>query len=404
MLTSDLLSTAFAGLTTNKGRSSLTMLGIVIGVGAVVLMVSMGRSFERYILDQVESFGTNTIDVFPVGFEKFGRNVDSLSFGDAEAIASLTTIESATPVIVVAKPVAFGREQRSPLVLGTYAQIFKNYGLKLADGRLLDERDESGARFAAVLSHQTAEDLFGNRNPLNERVTIGGFSFTVVGTLEGLGSLLLQDLDTPVYVPFSTARAITGQTYLTYVTVRAKGDPALAKEDITSLLRQRHRIENPENDPDKDDFIARSAEQVTSIVSSVTLGLTLFLAIVAGISLLVGGIGIMNIMLVAVTERTREIGLRKAIGASRKDILRQFLLEAVTLTLTGGAVGLLGGIFFGWLLATIAAKFLGPFPFALSFSAIILAVSMAFGTGIVFGLYPARKAAALSPIEALRYE
>ena len=404
MLPSDLLHTSLRGLGANKGRAALTMLGITIGVAAVVLMISMGRSFQRYILEQIESFGTNTIDVLPVGFEKFGRNVDSLTFADGEAIAALTTVTHVAPIIIVGKPVAYGREQRSPLVLGTTGQIFRNYGLKLADGRLLDEHDEASARFVAVVAHETAEELFGNRNPLGEKITIGGFTVTVVGVLQGIGSLILQDLDTPVYIPFSTARAITGQTYLTYVTLKAAADPALTKADITALLRQRHRIENPEEDPEKDDFIVRSAEQVTMIVNSVTLGLTVFLAIVAGISLLVGGIGIMNIMLVSVTERTREIGLRKAVGARRRDILLQFLLEAVALTGSGGCVGLLLGIGIGWLLAKIAERFLGPFPFILSGTAILLALGMAIGTGIAFGLYPAKRAAGLSPMEALRYE
>ena len=191
---------------------------------------------------------------------------------------------------------------------------------------------------------------------------------------------------------------------MTQISLKTIGDAAVIKEDITTLLRQRHHITNPTNDPDKDDFIVRSTEQVSAIVNSVTLGLTIFLSLVAGISLLVGGIGIMNIMLVSVTERTREIGLRKAVGARRQDILLQFLLEAVFLTMTGGLIGIAVGAFFGWLLSAIAAKFLGEFTFVLSFFAIFLAVFMAVGTGLVFGIYPAKRAANLSPMEALRYE
>ncbi len=404
MLLSDLITTAFAGITVNKKRSLLTMLGIIIGVGSVVLMVSVGRSFQNYILEQIDSIGTNTIDIFPTGLEKFGGNLDSLTVDDYEQIRKLSTVESVAPVILVGKPVKYGKEEASPMIMGTKREIFANYSLKLDRGRLLSDTDEQGAKSVAVLSAQTATDLFGNLDPIGKRVSIGESSYTVIGTLQSLGSLLLQDLDKPVYIPFSTARAATGQKYLTYMTLKSVGDADVAKQDITMVLRQQHRIKNPANDPDKDDFVARSAEQITGIVSSVTMGLTIFLSLVAGISLIVGGIGIMNIMLVSVTERTREIGLRKALGARKQDILLQFLLEAVSLTLTGGIIGIVLGIGFGWLLSYMANSLLGEFSFVLSFWAIVLAVVMAVSTGLIFGLYPARRAANLSPMEALRYE
>ena len=380
------------------------MLGIIIGVASVVLMVSMGKSFQNYILTQIESIGTGTVDVFPVGLQNQGRSLDSLTLEDFEAVKKLSTVSNAAPIILVTKPVEYGKEKVNPMVMGTDRGIFTNYGLKLEAGRLLDSSDEEGARSVAVLSYQTAKDLFGDLNPVGKRVKIGEMSFTVVGTLQSQGSLLLSDLDKPVYIPFTTARALTGQKHLTFMTLKAVGDPAIAQEDITSLLRQRHRIDNPENDTNKDDFIARSAEQVTAIVSSVTLGLTVFLSLVAAISLLVGGIGIMNIMLVSVTERTREIGLRKAVGARRRDILLQFLLEAVALTFTGGAVGITIGLLMGLGLSVLANSVLGQFSFTISLPSILLAVIMAVGTGLVFGLYPARKAAMLDPIEALRFE
>ncbi len=404
MLPQDLLLTAYRGITVNKSRTLLTMLGIIIGVGSVVLMVSIGKSFQQYIITQIDTIGTNTIDVFPAGLEKFGGNLESLTLEDYEQVRRLSTVTSATPIIIVPKKVTYGREESSPMVMGTHQEIFANYGLKLADGRILDQSDEDGVKNVAVVSHKTAEDLFGNVDPLGKKLEIGGSSFQVVGVLQELGSLLLSNLDTPVYIPFSTARSLTGQKYLTYMTMKAVGDPLLAKEDITQLLRERHRIINPLNDPDKDDFVARSAEQITGIVNTVTLGLTIFLSLVAGISLLVGGIGIMNIMLVSVTERTREIGLRKAVGARSRDILLQFLIEAVTLTVVGGTIGIVAGASFGWVLATLAAKILGSFDFILSLSAIAIAVLMAVVTGLLFGIYPAKRAADLSPMEALRYE
>ena len=380
------------------------MLGVIIGVGSVILMMSLGATFQTYILDQVSSFGTNTLDIIPKGFEKFGANLTSLSTADYEAIRNLSTVERVVPVIIVGKPVSYGREEVSPMVMGATDDIFGNYGLTLDRGRLLESTDQEGAASVAVLAHQTALDLFGNVDPVGKKISIGEFSFTVVGTLKGLGSFLLQDLDKPVFIPLSSARAISGQKHLSYITLKTVGDPALAKLDITALLRDRHNIENPTDDPDKDDFIARSSEQVTSIISSVTTGLTAFLALVAAISLLVGGIGIMNIMLVAVTERTKEIGLRKALGARRRDILLQFLIEAVLLTLGGGLIGLCGGIFLGWFFTVLASKALGDLRFIVSLGSIALSLCMAMITGLVFGLYPARRAANLSPMEALRYE
>jgi putative ABC transport system permease protein len=404
MLTKDLLSTAFGGITVNKTRSALTMLGIIIGVASVVLMVSLGKSFQNYILTQIASIGTDTMDIFPTGLEKFGGNLDTLTYDDYQAVKRLSTVRSVVPVIIVPRPVQYGKDSVNPTVFGTYGDFFVNYSLKLQEGRLLDKSDQDGARSVAVISHKTAKDLFGDTDPIGQRITIGQGSFTIVGMLEAQGSLLLSSLDTPVYLPYSTAQALTGQKFLTYMTVKTVGDPAIAKQDVTQLLRQRHRIVNPENDPDKDDFIARGSDQVTGIVNSVTLGLTVFLSLVAGISLLVGGIGIMNIMLVSVTERTREIGLRKAVGAKRRDILLQFLLEAVSLTFTGGAIGVVMGLLAGFGLAALANKALGEFAFVVSLPSILMAVLMAMGTGLVFGIYPARKAASLSPMEALRFE
>ncbi len=404
MRISDLTSTAVSGITVNRSRSLLTMLGIIIGVASVVLMVSMGRSFQNYVLNLIAGIGTNTVDVFPTGFEKFGGNLDSLTLEDYEAVRRLPTVERAVPIILVGKPVQYGRESVSPMVMGTRADIFRNYGLELSRGRLLDDRDDEGAKSVAVLGAQTAEDLFGNRDPLGENIKVGGQTFTVVGVLRSQGSLLTQDLDRPVFIPFRAARALTGQKHLSFMNMKAVGDPAVAIDDITALLRERHRIENPADDPDQDDFRARSGEQISQIVGTVTLGLTVFLGLVAAISLLVGGIGIMNIMLVSVTERTREIGLRKAVGARRRDILLQFLLEAVSLTFSGGIIGLVLGISAGWFLSRIADRVLGGFAFSLSIPGVLLAVGMAVGVGLLFGIYPAKRAAELSPMEALRYE
>jgi len=404
MLFSDTTRTAAKAIFVNKSRSLLTTLGIIIGVASVVLMVSIGRTFEDYILSQVESIGTNMLEVYPSGLQKFGGNIDSLTFDDYEAVKGLSTVENVTPIMLISKTVTYGNEEISPYIFGAYREFTKIYGLTVSLGRELDQSDELGARSVAIIGALSAQDLFGNADPLGKKISIADNSFTIVGVFDKKGSLLLQDLDKMIFMPFSSARALIGKRTLSYMAMNALGDTGLAKQDITELLRQRHSIKNPENDPDKDDFIAQSAEQATETIGTVTLGLTVFLALVAGISLLVGGIGIMNIMLVSVTERTKEIGLRKALGATRRDILLQFLLEAVSLTIAGGFIGLVIGIFVGWFLTQVAAKFLGSIDFALSGWSIFLALIMAVGTGLVFGLYPASKASRLSPMEALRFE
>jgi len=405
MLLTDTFKSAYTAITAHRMRSILTMLGIIIGVGSVVLMVSVGRSFERYVLDQVESFSSHLIEVYPTGFEKFGRTLDSLSFADYEAVEKLTTVKDVAPVIFIREKVSVGTEEISPNIFGTTHHFFSNYSLKLRDGRILNDSDFKGARSVAVLGFQAAEDLFGPNNPLENRIRIGQRFYTVVGVMDTVGSALLQDLDSFVYVPFTTARAQTGQKFMSYMTMKATiEDDALAVADVTSLLRQRHGIENPDNNYDKDDFRARSASQATEIVGTVGLGLTAFIGLIAGISLIVGGIGIMNIMLVSVTERTKEIGLRKALGATRQDIMRQFLIEAVALTMIGGIIGIVGGAVIGAVLTAIASKFVGHVPFVLSIPALLAAAGMALAVGLLFGIVPARKAADLSPMEAIRWE
>jgi putative ABC transport system permease protein len=219
MLLSDTFKAALHAIAVNKNRAFLTMLGIIIGVASVVLMVSIGKTFQQYILAQVESFGTNTMDIAPKGFEKFGGNLQSLTFEDYDAVRKLSTVESVVPVILVSKPIKYGKEQISPMVMGATNQIFSNYGLKLDVGRLLDNSDEDGAMSVAVIGSQTALDLFGNQDPLGKRIQIGDGSYQVVGVLRGLGSLLTQNLDKLVFIPFSTARSVSGQAYLSYMTL-----------------------------------------------------------------------------------------------------------------------------------------------------------------------------------------
>ncbi|MCA9370838.1 MAG: ABC transporter permease, partial [Candidatus Peregrinibacteria bacterium] len=324
---------------------------------------------------------------------------DSITFSDIEALEKLDTVTSIAPAMFLPVPQAtYGRETTEPRVIGTVPNYFRNRELTLSAGRLLEDADIRGARNVVVLSSEIVDDLFGKQDPIGKRIKIGSRFYEVVGTLESVGTQFFQNADEFVFIPLSTARAQTGQKYLNVVSLQAVGNFDLAQSDVETLLRKRHGIVGD------DDFIVRTSAQANDILGAVSLGLTLFITTIAGISLIVGGIGIMNIMLVAVSERTREIGLRKAVGAKRRDILLQFLIEAIALTVIAGMIGVFLGLALAGLVAGIVDKFLPTYDFVLSLPSIGIALCMAFATGLGFGLYPARKAALLSPMNALRYE
>jgi putative ABC transport system permease protein len=408
MRVSDLASTAVRGVTVNKSRSFLTMLGIIIGIASVVLMSSIGKSMEGVILGQISSLGAKSMVIFPGTGEQGPNTVatgfDSLTLDDVEVMRKLRTITTVAPVIFLPGTVAYGNETAKPSVYGVTSEFFENQNIVAEEGRMLDRTDIDGVRFAALLGPDTAEKLFGSQPPVGKRIKIGNNHFTVIGVAKAIGSQFFQNADDRIYVPFSVARDVTGQKYINYMTMQATGSFDIAFDDVQSTLRQRHDIDNPENDPTKDDFVVRSAAQAGEILGGVSLGLTFFITTVAGISLIVGGIGIMNIMLVSVTERTREIGLRKAVGARSRDILLQFLCEAIVLTVIGGIIGMTIGVGFAWLAALVVTGILDTYIFAVSVPSIVVSLAVAALTGLVFGLSPARRAAALSPMEALRYE
>ena len=399
---------AFKGVTVNPMRSLLTMLGIIIGVGSVVLMSSVGQSMEGVILGQISSLGPKSMVIFP-GKQEGGASAitaghDSLTFEDLRELEQLKTIESLAPVIFIPGITAYGNQEGTPQVFGVVENFFKNQNISAAEGRLLDKDDIDGAKAYAVLGHDTAQKFFGSVDPIGKRLKIADNHYTVIGVAKALGSQFFQNADERIYVPFTVARNVTGQKYLNYMTMRATGSFDLAFDDVKALLRRRHGIDNPKDDEKKDDFIVHSSEQANQILGSVSVGLTMFITTIAAISLIVGGIGIMNIMLVSVSERTQEIGLRKAIGARYGDVLLQFLAEAVMLTVIGGAIGILGGIGIAFFIAMIVKKFLATYIFAVSVQSTVVAFFVSMITGVVFGLSPARHAASLNPIEALRYE
>lgn len=385
------------------------MLGVIIGVGSVVLMTSVGASMEKLILGQISSIGAESMVVFPGQTEGAQGTVqagfDSLTLEDVEALKQLETVFSVAPgMFVNAGSATYGRESTEPRVVGTVPGYFANREVTLAKGRLLDDADVRAARNVAVLASEIADELFGREDPIGKSVKIDSRSYQVIGTLESVGTQFFQNADEFVFIPLTTARAQTAQKYVNVITMRAVGDFDLAQNDVETMLRRRHGIVSKSGDTDKDDFIVRTSAQANDILGAVSLGLTLFITTIAGISLIVGGIGIMNIMLVAVSERTREIGLRKAVGAKRADILLQFLVEAVVLTMLAGLIGVMFGLGFAALTAAIVDKLLPTYDFAFSLPAIILALCMALATGLGFGIYPARKASLLSPMNALRYE
>ncbi|MDD5025946.1 MAG: ABC transporter permease [Candidatus Peribacteraceae bacterium] len=408
----DLSTTALKGVTRNRSRALLTMLGIIIGVGAVVLMTSVGKSMESVILGQISVLGPKTIALWPgkngpeQGAATLNPDFDSLKISDVEALKRLQTVTNISPIIFMEGKTTYGTEQTDTRVGGTTPETYTNQVVTIAEGRFHDAQDELEGRFVAVLGTDTARDLFSNQSPIGKRIGIGDHKYTVIGVLAPVGSQFFQNMDERVIIPFHTAHIVSQRTYVDMVTMQSTGDSADAIDDIQWLLRRRHKIVPPTTGvpTDNDDFLVRSAAQAQEILGTVSISLTLFITMIAAISLLVGGIGIMNIMLVAVTERTREIGLRKALGAQGRDILLQFLIEAVALTFLGGLVGLAAGLGVNALIVGIAKRFLENYVFAVNPIAIVASLLMAAGTGLAFGIYPARKASRLNPIEALRYE
>jgi putative ABC transport system permease protein len=401
---------AVRALRVNKLRSALTMLGIVIGVGAVITMVAVGAGAQARVAEQIQSLGSNMIVVLSGSASAGGVRLGSgsqltITEDDAWAIQrEIPSVEVAAPAVRGGAQIVYGNLNWGTAILGVTPEYFTARDWPVVSGRALTQEEVDGATKTALIGQTVALNLFGDSDPLGQVIRIKNVPFTVVGVLEKKGQTTWgQDQDDVIMIPLSTAKKkVIGQSQANArsvgsisVKVREASMMKAAEEDLRALLRQRHRLQSYQ----EDDFWIRNLAEVLESQEASSRVLTILLAAIASVSLLVGGIGIMNIMLVSVTERTREIGLRMAVGARGKDILTQFLVEAVTLSLIGGMIG----IGFG-LIATYAIAHFAAWRTLVDPRAILVAFGFAAAVGIFFGFYPARKAAGLDPIEALRYE
>jgi putative ABC transport system permease protein len=407
MMISDMFQETYSAVTVNKARSALTILGIVIGIGSVIAMVAIGQGAQNTIQASIQSIGSNLIIVSPgaqrgPGMEVSGGrgSAKSLTIEDATAIGQeLSEISAVAPDISGRYQVTAKGTNTNTSVLGTTQDYSDVRNVQIDEGNFITDQNVKSMDKVAVLGPTTRDDLFGEgAESIGKTIKIKNINFKVIGITASKGGSGFNNSDDMIYVPISTAsKYLSGSEYVSTISVQASDASVLTdvQQQITDLLLTRHNIK----DVALADFSTMNQADIVATASSITGTFTILLSAIASISLLVGGIGIMNMMLTTVTERTREIGLRKAIGAKRKDISLQFLAESVMLTFLGGAIG----IILGWLISVAVTQFAG-ITTSVSISSILLAFGVSTGIGIVFGYYPARRAAGLNPIEALRYE
>ena len=397
---------AMRALARNKLRSSLTMLGIIIGVGAVIAMVSVGQGAQQQAQQQIAAMGSNVLFLSSGTVNRGGMRMGwgatkTLVYDDMVAILrECPSVREAAPGSQAAAQVVFGNDNWATNINGTEPQYFDIRNWSFVEGSSFTQDDVSTAANVAVVGETVRKNLFSATDPIGQTIRINNLPFKVVGLLtpKGTSAAMGQDQDDIILIPITTLqKKITGQDWLRWIMVSAVSRDASypAQQQITGLLRDRHRIRSGQDD----DFFVRNLADIADLADQQAKLFTVLLASIASISLIVGGIGIMNIMLVSVTERTREIGIRMAIGATEGDVQQQFLIEAVVLSLVGGAVGIISGMATSYIITQTL-----DWPVLVSPMAIVAAVLFSMAVGIFFGLYPARKAARLDPIEALRYD
>lgn len=396
-----IIKVSLRSLLANKLRSFLAMLGIIIGVSSVITMLAVGAGAQKQVLGQISSMGTDLLVIRPgqrgMGGVSTGTQ-QTLKIEDAEAILDVKSVKAVAPVVGGNIQVKYMNKNSRTTLLGTSLTYFGMRSFEVEKGRRFTDDEAESLSRVLIIGSTTAENLFGTEDAINQTIKVNGVNFTVVGVLKSKGDQGFFNPDDQAIMPYKTAmKQLLGIDFLREVDIQADEGADLTKlqKTITTLLRKRHRIQEEE----PEDFNIRNQAEALETASNISNIFTLLLGGIAGISLLVGGIGIMNIMLVTVTERTKEIGIRKAIGAKEKDILRQFLIEAIVMTSSGGFIGILIGIGLSNLITLIA-----KFPTIVSVSSIIVSVSFSIAVGVFFGYYPAKRAAKLDPIEALRYE
>ncbi len=406
-----IISLSLIGLKTNKSRSALTMLGIIIGIAAVIIIMSVGAGAQSLILNQVEKVGSNLIGVLPGASEDdgppasaMGVTVTTLTYEDGlviqDQIPEIIALTSYTRGI---DTVSWQNQQLDTTFMGTTASYLNVESAEVAKGHFFLSTDEKGIARVAVLGSGVALDLFGEIDPIGQKIKIKRESFEVVGVLKERGTVAFENVDDQLFIPLNTAqKLLLGIHHVNMM--RAKVDNSESIEqvilEVKQILRDRHNIKNE----GEDDFSVRNQVEALDMLTTITDALKFFLAAMAAISLLVGGVGIMNIMYVVVTERTQEIGLRKAVGATYHNLLSQFLIEAIIITMVGGIIGIIIGSVISMLVAFIAIYLGYAWSFIVSPGSIIVSVVVATLVGVVFGFFPAKRAAKLDPITALRYE
>lgn len=405
MKVSDLLQETFTALSSNKARSGLTILGIVIGIGSVIAIVSIGQGASGQIQSSIEGLGSNLLTVMP-GVVQPGRGIVSSGRGSAETLKNedvdilkqITGVDYVSPELQRRFQItSTGGNNTNTTIIGVNTEYQQVRNVSIEQGLFIAENQLRSMARVAVLGPTVAQDLFADSDPVGKTIRINKINFKVIGVLAPKGSAGFFNPDDMVFVPLTTMQKIlAGADFLSTIAISVKEKNLMpqVQTEATTRLSAKHRV-----DPQAPDFSIISQADILGALTQVTDTFTIFLAAVAGISLLVGGIGIMNMMLTTVTERTREIGLRKAIGAKKKDISMQFLAEAIMLTFSGGVVGVL----LGWIVSVVVSHFAGIVT-QVSLQAVFLAFGVSASIGIIFGYYPARRAAGLNPIEALRYE
>jgi putative ABC transport system permease protein len=403
----------------NKARTSLTLLGLVIGIMTVIIVFAAGEGIRGLVLGQIESFGTDTvITEIKVPTTKTGSagesesgnaqasgvQVTTLTVDDMEAVEKLPNINKGYAAVLSQEQVSYGNELRRASVMGVNANYIEiDSGSTMQTGRFFSEADDKSLATVAVIGQGMKEKLFGDSDAIGKTIKLRNERFTVIGIMAPRGAVMFMSFDDYVYVPLRTLqKKLMGTDYASYMVHQVENvrQSEATAEDIRYTMRERHDI----TDPVKDDFRVTTMVESLATLDTITSALTFLLLAIVAISLVVGGVGIMNIMYVSVTERTMEIGLRKAVGASYKDILQQFLVEAILITLTGGVVGSILGTVIAWLISLVAGGLGFDWRFAIPAQAYIIAISFSLVFGIIFGVTPARSAAKLDPIEALRTE